>query len=202
MYQNGSANVSMPYNFFGSIDSVYIDRELVFDKTENSSKGRIDIKPNSWLPIGEEEFNWSGHLYYNGNTSKPLANRTIVIKDFQNDTLYQATTNSNGYFNFNNLDINVASRCELDSISANQINSTDALLVMLHFTQQQLLEGAQLRAADVNLSNTVNGTDALLIQRRSIESISTFPAGDVQFTGDAFFYSGNDFDTKCHFGSP
>jgi len=61
VYHNGTANISMPYNFFGSIDSVYIDTELVYDKLENSNKGRINVKPNSWLPINEDEFDWSGH---------------------------------------------------------------------------------------------------------------------------------------------
>ena len=112
----------MPYSFFGSIDSVYIDNSLVFDKKDNNSKGRIDIKPNSWLPIGEEEFSWSGHLYYNGNTSQPLADRNIVIKDFQNDTLYQTTTNSNGYYSFNNLDINVASNVDFYAAPENNQN--------------------------------------------------------------------------------
>jgi parallel beta-helix repeat protein len=199
VYQNGSANISMPYNFFGSMDSVYIDRELVFDKTEDNGKGRIDIKPNSWLPIGEESFNWSGHVYYNDNTSLPWANRTIAIKDFQGNELYSTTTNSNGYFNFSSLNLNVASKCEMPvALSNPPANSTDAMKVMQHYTHLVTLEGARLRAADVNSSCTVNGTDALLIQRRFIGSISTFPAGDVQVTDELFSYSGNNLESDLN----
>ena len=199
VYQNGSANISMPYNFFGSMDSVYIDRELVFDKTEDNGKGRIDIKPNSWLPIGEESFNWSGHVYYNDNTSLPWANRTIAIKDFQGNELYSTTTNSNGYFNFSNLNLNVASKCEMPvALSNPPANSTDAMKVMQHYTHLVTLEGARLRAADVNSSCTVNGTDALLIQRRFIGSISTFPAGDVQVTDELFSYSGDNLESDLN----
>lgn len=199
VYQNGSANISMPYNFFGSMDSVYIDRELVFDKTEDNGKGRIDIKPNSWLPIGEESFSWSGHVYYNDNTSLPWANRNIAIKDFQGNELYSTTTNSNGYFNFSNLNLNVASKCEMPvALSNPPANSTDAMKVMQHYTHLVTLEGARLRAADVNSSCTVNGTDALLIQRRFIGSISTFPAGDVQVTDEMFSYSGNNLESDLN----
>lgn len=196
VYQNGWANISMPYNFFGSIDSVYIDNALVFDQKEDNNKGRIDIKPNSWLPVNTEAFDWSGHLYYNGNTNKPLANCTIAIKDFQNVVQYQTTTNSNGYFSFNDIDLNVASKIEAPlPLDNSGINSTDALAVMRHFTQLNPLEGAQLRAADVNDSKTVNGTDALLIQRRYIGSISSFPIGNAQITGEAMVSTGNDFES-------
>ncbi len=190
VYHNGSANISMPYNFFGSIDSVYIDQQLIYDKKEDNNKGRINMRPNSYLPINAEAFGWSGHLYYNGNTSKPMPNQTLVIKDYQGNTLRSVSTGNNGNFGFGDLNLNVATKIELESPSIAGINATDALLVMLHYTQSQLLEGAQLRAADVNLSNTVNGTDALLIQRRGVGLIDTFPAGDVQFTAEGFGYSG------------
>ena len=192
VYHNGSANVSMPYNFFGSIDSVYIDNALVYDKREDNNKGRIDVKPNSYLPINAEGFGWSGHLYYNGNTSKPMPGQTLVIKDYQGTTKAQATTDDNGYFVFSDLTLDVATHLDMSINIGTDLpwNSTDALLAMRHYTQQQLLEGAQLRAADVNLSNTVNGTDALLIQRRFLGN--PLPAGDVQITGEGFNHTGDD----------
>lgn len=192
VYHNGSSNISMPYNFFGSIDSLYIDQQLIYDKKEDNNKGRIDVKPNSYMPINEAGFGWSGHLYYNGNTSKPMPGQTLVIKDYQDNVLESATTNSQGYFNFSNLDLGVATHFDLSINTGTDLpwNSTDALLAMRHYTQQQLLEGAQLRAADVNLSNTVNGTDALLIQRRFHGN--PLPAGDVQITGEGFNHTGDD----------
>jgi parallel beta-helix repeat protein len=193
VYHNGSANISMPYNFFGSIDSVYIDQQLIYDKKEDNNKGRINVKPNSYLPINAEPFGWSGHLYYNGNTSKPMPNQTLVIKDYQGNPLREVTTGSNGNFGFGDLTLGVATKIDLESPNITGINATDALLAMRHYTQLQALEGAQLRAADVNLSNTVNGTDALLIQLRGIclpPQTCTLPAGDVQFTSEGFEYSG------------
>ena len=199
VYQNGSANISMPYNFFGSIDSVYIDNTLVFDKKEDNNKGRIDIKPNSWLPVNTEAIDWSGHLYYDGNTNKPLANCEIFIKDFQNVVQYSTTANSSGYFSFDDIFLDVASKVVLSPAqSISGINSTDALAVMRHYTHLNTLEGAQLRAADVNDSKTVNGTDALLIQRRYIGSISTFPIGDIQITGNEMIMENNEFE--CDLG--
>lgn len=198
VYHNGSANISMPYNFFGSIDSLYIDQQLIYDKKEDNNKGRINVKPNSYLPINTDPFDWSGHLYYDGNTDKPMPNQTIEIRDYQNAVIVSATTNSNGYFSFSNLNLGVATHLNLPGVSVNQITSCDAMKVMQHYTHQITLEGARLRAADVNLSYSVNGTDALLIQRRVVELIDTFPAGDVQMTDEAFEYDGDDLESDLN----
>ena len=198
VYHNGSANISMPYNFFGSIDSLYIDQQLIYDKKEDNNKGRINMRPNSYLPINAQGFDWSGHLYYDGNTSKPMADQTVEIRDYQNAVIVSATTNNNGYFSFSNLNLGVATHLNMPGVSVNQVTSCDAMKVMQHYTHQITLEGARLRAADVNLSYSVNGTDALLIQRRVVEFIDTFPAGDVQMTDDAFEYDGDDLESDLN----
>ncbi|HRY33051.1 MAG TPA: dockerin type I repeat-containing protein, partial [Bacteroidales bacterium] len=66
------------------------------------------------------------------------------------------------------------------------INSIDALLILQHFTGLQYLSGLRLLAADVNTSNYVNASDALLVQRHFVELITTFPAGDWIFDEPAF----------------
>ena len=199
VYQNGSANISMPYNFFGSIDSVYIDSALVFDKKEDNNKGRIDVKPNSYLPINAEGIGWSGHLYYNGNTSKPMPGQTLVIKDYQGNTKGEAFTDGNGYYSFGDLTLGVATKIELPDIGVNQqVNNTDAMLVMQHYTHSLTLEGAALRAADVNLSHSVNGTDALLIQRLWSHFIDNLPAGISQITGEAFSYTNENMESDLN----
>lgn len=196
VYHNGSSNINMPYNFFGSIDSVYIDQQLIYDKKEDNNKGRINVKPNSYLPINAEPFGWSGHLYYDGNSSKPMADQTVEIRDYQNAVIVSATTNNNGYFSFSNLNLGVATHLNLPGVTVSKVDATDALLAMRHFTHEITLEGAHLRAADVNLSYSVNGTDALLIQRRFHGS--PVPAGDAQITCEAFEYDGDDLESDLN----
>lgn len=192
VYHNGSANISMPYNFFGSIDSVYIDQQLIYDKKEDNNKGRINVKPNSYMPINEANFDWSGHLYYDGNSSKPMADQTVEIRDYQNAVIVSAMTNNNGYFSFSNLNLGVATHLNLPGVTVTKVDATDAMLTMKHYTHLITLEGARLRAADVNLSYSVNGTDALLIQRRY--GGDPVPAGDAQITSEAFTYDGEDLE--------
>jgi len=54
------------------------------------------------------------------------------------------------------------------------VNSTDALLIMQHFTQVTPLYGIRKDAADVNWSHTVNATDALLVMKRYANVINQF----------------------------
>lgn len=57
-----------------------------------------------------------------------------------------------------------------------KINSTDALLVLMHSTKVKVLTGDALKAADVSCDGKVNSSDALLILRYSVGEINSFPA--------------------------
>ena len=57
-------------------------------------------------------------------------------------------------------------------------NATDALVIARHATFYTNLTGPRLDAADVNLSSSVNATDALLVMRRFVGRVDTFAAGD------------------------
>jgi hypothetical protein len=71
------------------------------------------------------------------------------------------------------------------------VNSTDALLVLNHFSQTNLLTGLKLKAADVNASKSVNATDALFIMRRYSGVIGSFPAGDFYTKADSIAITGS-----------
>jgi hypothetical protein len=57
-------------------------------------------------------------------------------------------------------------------------NATDALVIARHATFYTNLTGPKLDAADVNLSSSVNATDALLVMRRFVGKVDSFAAGD------------------------
>ncbi len=57
-------------------------------------------------------------------------------------------------------------------------NATDALVIARHATFYTNLTGLKLDAADVNLSSSVNATDALLVMRRFVGKVDSFAAGD------------------------
>jgi hypothetical protein len=58
------------------------------------------------------------------------------------------------------------------------VNSTDALGVLKHSVMLSMLTGLRKLCADVNGDNNVNSIDALLIMKRFVGMINSFPSGD------------------------
>lgn len=70
------------------------------------------------------------------------------------------------------------------------VNATDALAIGNHFINTLPLNALSLLAADVNISSTVNSTDALFVARRFVGLDSGFPSGDWAFDEVPFSASG------------
>ena len=193
VYQDGGSDIDMSYNFWGEIGSKLIDDNLIYDKLDNSSKGRITFEPVSWFPA--ESF---GHL--NGtfayDATKPMSDRTLNLLDAENTTIATATTDANGVFDFANYTATVSNTLDtdfgIDVLEA--VNATDALLVMRHFVHLDTLAVQRAVAADVNGSGSVNGTDAMLILRRAIDE--HFPIGDFYYYAPNGISVSND---TCHY---
>jgi hypothetical protein len=197
IYNNTSNNIDMRYNFLGSCDSSYIEKKT-WDKADNTSLGKITFMPFSWLPAAQPgAINVSGKFLYDNNASKPLRNALLTLKDYTNNTIATATTNTTGAFSFAPLTLSIPTKIDFtlqDQFGG--INSTDALKVMQHFTYISLLDANHSFIADVNKSKTVNGTDALMILQRFTGIISSFPTGNLQIDCDsvtptppAFYYN-------------
>ena len=181
IYQNGSTNIDMAYNFLGVVDSLDIERDLVYDKLDNNGKGRINVFPVSMLPITGNVV--EGTMLYDGNPAYTMPGSTVMVKTFADSLLYQTTTDANGHFTIDALNVTGAKKMEfVPNVDVEScITTADALAVMLHYVHESMLTGSRLAAADVNRSFTVNGTDALLIQKRYVNQIETFPNGDMYY---------------------
>ena len=70
-------------------------------------------------------------------------------------------------------------------------NSSDALLMIKHYVEILQLSGLKLIAADLDGSGYVNATDALLVTKRFVGLINTFPVGDWIFENDNLFIPEN-----------
>ena len=192
VYQNGGSNIDMSYNFWAEIGSKGIEDNLIYDKMDNSSKGRITFEPVSWFPTGNFS-HLQGAFTYN-NT--PMSNRELNIINANDSIMATATTNSNGQYDFSNYQVNVFNTLDDDfgvDVLAG-VNATDALLVMRHYVHLDSLVGQFAAAADVNQSGNINGTDAMLIMRRAIDE--QFPSGDF------YYYSPNGVNvegTTCNY---
>jgi hypothetical protein len=197
VYNNTVNNISMKYNYLGGCDSTYI-KSKIWDKSNNSSLGRIAFIPTSCLPA---YFNSSlavnGRLYYNNSSSKPMRNAVISIKDYNDNTLASAQTSSQGNFATGSFNVSVPNKMVIipaDNLGG--VNSTDALKIMRHFTQLELLASPYSFIADLNKSQTINGTDALMVLRRFAQIINSFPTGDLHLYSDSAFTDNSDFTYK------
>ena len=182
IYQDGSNDIEAAYNFFGTVDSLYIENNLIRDKIDYQWDGRVNVFPVSMLPVSARTI--SGTMLYDGNAEYAMEGSTVMVKDFADSLLYQTTTDATGHFSFDTISYLGAKKIGFAPVVdvESTITTADALAVMLHYVHESMLTGNRLEAADVNGSLTVNGTDALLIQKRYVNQIETFPMGDMYYS--------------------
>lgn len=195
VYQDGNQTINMPYSFFGTTDSLKIATKKIYDKADNSSKGEVIYWPVSWVPqsIGED-IQIDGTITYGEDGL--MNNVTVKVQDFMNNNLLQTTVGATSDFHFSDVNLTTANRMVFEhpySYADGAVNATDALRVMRHFTHQSLLTPEQQVAADVNGSNTVNGTDAMLILKRYVGLLEEFPVGNCLYICDSVIANDNNF---------
>jgi len=119
----------------------------------------------------------SGVLRYQGGASV-LDNSTVSISGA---VTASTTTGANGAFSMTGLGNGAVSLTASTNKAWGGITATDALATTRHYQGIGLVSGLNLTAADVNLSNLVNATDALMIINRFNGTRNSFPAGDWKF---------------------
>ncbi len=76
-----------------------------------------------------------------------------------------------------------------DVTGEGRINSSDALMVLMHATRTKTLTGGSKTAADVSGDGKINSTDALLILNYAVGLLKIFPVeegGDPDIGHDIF----------------
>ncbi|MCX6272641.1 MAG: SUMF1/EgtB/PvdO family nonheme iron enzyme [Bacteroidetes bacterium] len=121
-----------------------------------------------------------GTLTYANSLSTPL-NNSLVSLELNGTTVMQTTTNSNGYFEFNNIENGSYTLNALTTKLWGGVNAIDALLIMKHFVGISTLQGLKLQVADLDGSSFVNASDALLVMRRFVGLTNSFSVGDWGF---------------------
>ncbi len=183
----------MTYNFWGQPGYIQVEDDLVYDKLDDPSKGRITVYPTSVFPM--EDF---GHVQgtFRYSENKLMTNREMNIISVNDSIMATANSNANGQYDFSNYNVSVYNTLDNDfgvDILAG-VNATDALLAMRHYVHLDTLTGSFAAAADVNQSGNINGTDAMLIMRRAIGE--SFPSGDFYYYNPSTMNISGD---TCHY---
>jgi M6 family metalloprotease-like protein len=107
---------------------------------------------------------------------------TIVSLKQGNTTVQQTTVNGAGVYTFSNVSNGSYTLSATSTKKWGGVNATDALLIMKHFVGMTLLTGLKQKAGNCDLNPIINSVDALMAQKRGINVISSFPAGNWTFT--------------------
>lgn len=142
------------------------------------------VEGNSQIPI-------SGVVTYNNQANTPIAGAVVTLKQ-GNVVVSTDTTDASGNYSFSSCP---SGSCEL-TVTSNLTwgggAATDALSILRHFTGMQLLTDLHFLAADINGDHAVNAIDALMIEKRFVGMITTFPVGDWIFDPVTFTYPQTD----------
>jgi hypothetical protein len=142
-------------------------------------------------------YDLSGIVSYD-NTEETAMNNCLVTLYLGGSPYANTITDALGYYEFLNLVPNTYTLSFSTGKDWGGVNSTDALAVQNHYAGNMLLVQPYLNAGDVNLSNTVNATDALLMKRRYSNLISSFVSGDWYFQTAPILVDGDiTFDVKA-----
>jgi|GEM_PF-166907 PKD repeat protein len=131
----------------------------------------------------------TGSLSYSNASNSPLGGDLLQLKN-GSVIISHTLSGSDGSFIFSPVDPGDYQVFTYSSKPWGGVNSTDALLTMKHFVGMSHLTGLYQKAADVDNSSVINALDALLIQKRSVGYINSFPAGNWVFTRPNVTFTG------------
>ena len=119
----------------------------------------------------------SGDLHYTNSQQTALKNTHLDL--YRNGILFGGTmTQNDGSFIFPNLPTGSYSLQPQCTKAWGGVNAADALAILKHFVGLYNLSSLPAKAADVDQSSYINSQDALLIGRRFVSLIATFPLED------------------------
>jgi hypothetical protein len=131
----------------------------------------------------------SGRLTYANTQATALVGDTLRLVNTNGQVIASTTTGTDGRFSLENFAAGTYQVRGNASRAWGGVNATDALEARRIY--QGLLNPTPIvaLAADVNTSNLVNNTDALMIIRRSNGSLSSFPSGNWQYNSGSLDFS-------------
>jgi uncharacterized protein (TIGR02145 family) len=123
------------------------------------------------------QYKVKGDVMYAGNTQAYLDSVTVVLKQGAT-VIATTTTNSMGYYVFNNIPNGTYTLSGSCSKAWGGCNSNDALSIIKHVINMSPLTSYKKVAADVNNTGNINALDAAIASRRFVKLITGFAAGD------------------------
>ncbi|MEI6435400.1 MAG: T9SS type A sorting domain-containing protein [Bacteroidota bacterium] len=152
----------------------------------------INILPNG------STINLQGFVMYdNPPTNTPLNGVVVTLKNSMGNILGSVATANNqatgqpGYYSFTNLPDGVYNLSATSTDAWGGNNATDALIIQLNIIGIYPLYFLRNTVADVNQSMSITALDALYVKLRTVNMITSYPAGDWKFRDSTFTLTGS-----------
>jgi hypothetical protein len=129
-------------------------------------------------------FSLSGQLLYNNADFTPLKFVPISLFDSNNQSIANASTNSDGNFSFEGLSNGTYTLSPEINFPWGGATAMDLTLYKRHIGSISALNPLQIKSGDVNGSNSLTSLDLNIIKQRIGAKISSFDAGDWAFENE------------------
>lgn len=175
-------NTTSGYYKFYSIAVDYVGNQ---EAPKNAPDADINIISNLKYAV-------EGILAYANFNKTPLHNSLVYLKTPGGDKIDSVSTSNTGFYHIGNIGTGLwvleGAQCQ---VPWGGVNATDALMINRAAIQLISLDSIQNLVADVNASNTITATDALLALRRSLGLDNFFDAGDWYYLPDTVMVKGD-----------
>lgn len=133
----------------------------------------------------------NGTLKYDNTAQTPMAGVSLRLIDSLGNSIAQTVTDAQGNYSLSNIPTGTYSMDWINPLAWSGVGANDALLISRAFSSLTPLSGVKTKAADVNLSQSINSSDALQVSRRFAGLIGSFTAGNwVYSTGSVTLTTG------------
>ncbi len=184
----GTGNYSYEWSPAASLDNPYVAGPnanpmvsttytlVVTDDLGCTASDEVYVEVN--VPID----NLSGRVAYLNSLNTPMAFIDVFLMNNSGDVVASTTTNANGEYLFTSLPEGTYTLGAATTTAWGGGNSTDALMMLKHFTGSNILTGLFETVGDVSGNHKITSLDALLTIRRFVGITNTFaPVPDWAF---------------------
>jgi peptidoglycan/xylan/chitin deacetylase (PgdA/CDA1 family) len=182
-----TADISVPVDW----QKVIVNQGTRTDTLLTFISGGVTLVRTNFVPDGStltinkqielNNFSISGTVSYDNTSESKIQNVNVTLTGTNNYQL-SGITDINGSFNFTGLTPGTYTISVSKLDGWNEVNSTDALLILRNYAGLAPFDSLQTLAGDVNNDNLLNSTDALLIIKRYAGLINSFPKPDWVFS--------------------
>ena len=191
LWNNGTIDPYLDIKGSELSQGTYTYSVIVTDNNGCSANTSVNVKVTSNF------YSLSGKITYYNSSNTPIVNAKVILANMEGYNTDSIYSDANGNYQFANLQ---SKSYTLILKPANMFGGSDpidALLINRSFIGiYSITDKLRNQAADVNIDNKINPTDALFVNRRYVQIITSFKQKDWIFEPKSIYVG--DINTVCN----